>query len=254
MENLSEKTIDSLLKKYKLLNSENEFHRLSLEYEDRALRRVREGRYRDVSVIPYENIKDHLGATAKNPKRAFEYNVVAAITLYTRAAIDGGVPPEEAFDLSDVLLQETEKTTTIEELYNLYRTSAVLFAKLVSNMRKSRSNYQVEQCRVYVLKNIFKRITVKEIAEHIGLTPNYLSTLFREHEGIGLCDYIQREKISLAGNLLSQSTQPISFIALYLGFKSQSNFIEVFKKWQGMTPSEYRNLHFRTIFETDSNS
>lgn len=247
---ISEKEIDALLKRYKLVNSENEFHCLSLEIENRALQRVREGRYRDVLFPAFDDFKENLGMTAKDPKRAFEYDVVAAIALFSRAAIEGGVPAEEALDLSDVLLQEVEKTKSIEALYELYQTASLLFAKLVADMRRSRSSYQVEQCRVYVLKNIHKHMTVGEIAAHIGLSPNYLSKLFRENEGIGLCDYIQREKIRTATGILAQSAQSISSIALFLGFKSQSHFVEVFKKWQGMTPSDYRDLYFRAVFES----
>ena len=181
-----EKEIDALLKRYKLVNSENEFHRLSLDFERRALQRVREGRYRDAEFLSLGEIKDKLGTTAREPKRAFEYDVVAAITLFSRAAIESGVPADEALDLSDVLLQEVEKAKTVEQLYGLYQTASLLFARLVADMRRNRSSYQVEQCRVYVLKNIHKPITVRQIAEHIGLTPNYLSRLFRESEGIGL--------------------------------------------------------------------
>lgn len=130
---LSEKEVDALLNKYKLENSENDFHRLPLKYENRALRLVREGRYQDVNFEEYDSVKDNLGTTAKNPKRSFEYNTVAAITLFTRAAIDGGAMPEEALDLSDVLLQEVEKAESIEELYALYQTAEILFARLVSN-------------------------------------------------------------------------------------------------------------------------
>jgi len=233
-----------LLQKYKLNNSETEFHRLGFEYETRALRRVREGQYRDVNFPLYEDVKSQLGTTAKDPKRAFEYDTVAAIALFSRVAIEGGAPPDDAMDLSDVLLQEVEKATTIAELYQLYQTSEILFAKLVSNTRRKSVSYQVEQCRVYVAKNIYCKITVKDIALQVGLTPNYLSRLFRQEEGIGLNDYIQREKTKLAASLLAQSTQSISFIALYLGFKSQSNFTEIFKKWQGSTPSAYRNQHY----------
>lgn len=246
--NISEKEVETLLNKYRLENSENNFHRLPLQIEKRALRLVREGRYQDMHFAEYTSFKNNLGLTAKNSKRSFEYNTVAAITLFCRAAIEGGVMPEEALNLSDVLLQEVEKAENVEELYSLYQTAEILFAKLVSKTRRRHSSYQVEQCRAYVANNIFRRITVKEIAEQIGLTPNYLSRLFRSEEGIGLNDYIQKEKTALASNLLSQSEQSISSIALYLGFKSQSHFTEVFKTWQGMTPSEYRNMHYQTIY------
>lgn len=251
---LSERAVEALLNKHKIENSEKEFQRLPLDYENRALRRVREGDYRDADFLPYDSIKDHLGFVSRNPVRNFEYNTVAGIALFCRAAIEGGAAAEEALDLSDVLLQEVQKAATVEELYGLYQTAEILFAKLVSNSRRSRDSYQVEQCRVYVLKNICKKITVGEIAEHIGLHPNYLSQLFAKAEGITLHDYIQREKMKRAASLLSHSERSISAIALYLGFKSQANFTQVFKKWYAMTPMEYRAFHYRAVYQEDETS
>ncbi|MBR3179487.1 MAG: helix-turn-helix transcriptional regulator [Clostridia bacterium] len=244
---LSEKQIKELLQKYRYRNSENDFHRLPLERGDMMLSRIRSGQYRNMDFLPYEELKDRLGATASTPKKSFEYDVVAAITLFSRAAIDGGVLPEESFDLSDVLLQEVEKTSSVEELFEIYQTAALLFAKLVADKRRVRSNYQVEQCRAYVQKNLFRPITVGDVAASQDLTPNYLSSLFRKSEGICLHTYIEQEKIRVAQDLLAHSTEPISVIALSLGFKTQAHFSDVFRRHTDLTPSAYRNLHFRSV-------
>ena len=247
---LSEKQIKALLQKYRFRNSENGLHRIPLERGDMILSRIRSGQYRNMDFLPYEEFKDRLGATASTPKKSFEYDVVAAITLFSRAAIDGGVLPEESFDLSDVLLQEVEKMSTVEELFEIYQTAAVLFSKLVADTRRDRTGYQIEQCRAYVQKNLFRPITVGEVAAAQGLTPNYLSALFRKTEGIGLHTYIEQEKVRAAQDLLAHSTEPISVVALSLGFKTQAHFSDVFRRHTDLTPSAYRNLHFRSVATT----
>lgn len=98
-------------------------------------------------------------------------------------------------------------------------------------------------------ENIFKKVTVAELAEYVGLHPHYLSNLFSEYEGIALKDYIQRAKVNGACYLLQYSNQSISEIALRFGYKSQSKFTEIFRKWQAMTPTEYRNLHYHPASE-----
>ena len=197
----------------------------------------------------YADFKDKMGATASTPKRTFEYNTVAAITLFTRAAIEGGAKPDDAYNLSEVLLQTLEKTKTVQEVQEIFRLSELMFAKMVHRARAKNKPYQIEKCRAYIGENIFRKITVAEVAEYVGLHPHYLSTLFSEYEGITLKDYIQREKVNGACRLLRYSNQSVSEIALRFGYKSQSKFTEIFRKWQSMTPTEYRNLNYHPAAE-----
>jgi len=48
--------------------------------------------------------------------------------------------------------------------------------------------------------------------------------------------------------LLEHTKRPISEISTYLGFQTQSNFGAIFKKWQNMTPTEYRNKNYREVY------
>lgn len=48
----------------------------------------------------------------------------------------------------------------------------------------------------YIHWNMHKRITVRELAEHVGLTPSYLSVLFKEKTGMSVSEYIRQKKIS----------------------------------------------------------
>ena len=80
------------------------------------------------------------------------------------------------------------------------------------------------------------------------MNPSYLSRFFSEKEGITLQQYIQREKIRTASNLLKYSDRSIADIAQYMGFQSQSSFSRVFKRWQAVTPLEYRDHNFQDQF------
>ena len=57
-----------------------------------------------------------------------------------------------------------------------------------------------------------------------------------------------KEKIKLAENLLIYSEYSIEQIGLYLGFSSQSHFGTIFKKYENMTPKQYRNCYARKEF------
>ena len=246
---MNENQITKLLVQHKLKKDDSDFKRLSLDFEANAIRCVREGNVKGITHLNDADFKDKIGATASTPRRTFEYNTVAAISLFVRAAIEGGAKPDDAYNLSEVLLQVLEKTTTIQEIHEVFRLSEVMFAKMVHRARARNKPYQIEKCRAYIGENIFRKISVAELADHVGLHPHYLSNLFSEYEGITLKDYIQREKVNGACYLLQYSNQSISEIALRFGYKSQSKFTEMFRKWQAMTPTEYRNLHYNPASE-----
>ncbi len=241
--------IKTMLVRHKFEKSENDFTRLSVEYENAAIRRVREGNIQGHTFLNYEDFKDKMGASASTPKKTYEYNTVAAIALFCRAAIEGGAKPDDAYDLSEVLLQQLEKTQTVQEVQEIFQLSENMFAQMVHNARAKNRPYQIERCRNYIGENIFRKITVTEVAEHVDLHPNYLSTLFLEYEGINLKDFIQREKINAACYMLRFSDKTVAEIALNFGYKSQSKFTVIFRKWQAMTPTEYRNLNHHAASE-----
>ena len=82
-------------------------------------------------------------------------------------------------------------------------------------------------------------------AEYLHLNANYLSELFKKYENITLTDFILKEKVKLARNLLSYSPYSYIEIATYLGFSSQSHLGKVFKKYTGMTMRQYREKYER---------
>ncbi len=246
---MNENQIKTMLVRHKFEKSENDFTRLSIEYENAAIRRVREGSVKDHAFLDYEDFKDKMGAAASTQKKTYEYNTVAAITLFCRAAIEGGAKPDDAYDLSEVLLQQLEKAKTVLEIQEIFQLAETMFARMVHNARTKNKPYQIEKCRTYIGENIFRKITVAEVAGHVGLHPHYLSNLFSQYEGINLKDFIQQEKVNAACYMLRYSNKSISEIALSFGYKSQSKFTDIFRKWEAMTPSEYRNLNHHPASE-----
>ena len=72
-----------------------------------------------------------------------------------------------------------------------------------------------------------------------SLSPSYLSTLFARYSEYGFNDYVNRTKIDVSKDLLVERQLKIYEIAEYLGFKNAFYFNRVFKKMEGISPSEY---------------
>ena len=241
---ISEKDIDRLVTKYRFENSEKEFTRLPSDRENTIMEMVRAGRYRDAIRLQRlsENIL-HLGQLADDPKKNLEYYAAIIIAFSSRAAIEGGMPQENALDLSDVLLQKLSRLTTVEEIEDFVLFSVAAFAKAVSVTRRRTSVYPVEQSKAFIDRNIYRNISVTDVAAFVGLSAEHLSRLFRKTQGITIHHYIQREKINAACNILRYTDRSIAEVAAETGFASHSNFGQVFRTWKGMTPREYRNQY-----------
>ena len=245
---ITEEDIKKLVTISRLRNSELGLQRIPLSAEENMRALIREGNYQEIHVSPFPKIRDNMGSMAKDSLTQFSYVAVASITMWSRTAIEGGALPDDVFDLSDTLLFLLSYQKTEEEIYDLYRLAAVMFAKLVHEQKQKTLSWHLEQALAFISRNIYKKIRLEEVASFAGLTPGYLSTLFAKEMGITVHDYIQKEKIGLACNLLMHTDRPVSDIATYMGFATQSNFAVIFKKWKGMTPSEFRNQNHKDVF------
>ena len=85
--------------------------------------------------------------------------------------------------------------------------------------------------------------TVKQCAEQVHLSPNYLSDLLKKETGKSTQDLIHYHVLELAKNHLLNSDHSISEIAFLLGFKYSQYFGKLFKNKEGITPSEFRNMN-----------
>lgn len=83
-------------------------------------------------------------------------------------------------------------------------------------------------------------LNVASIAEKLHLHPSYVSRLFKEEQGVGLLEYINRYRVEQACVLLRQSDAPISEIASQCGYTSDASFIRVFRQYRGITPGKFR--------------
>ena len=100
----------------------------------------------------------------------------------------------------------------------------------------------------YIRSHVQESLTVESIADALSLNSSYLSKLFKQEMGITLSRYIRNQKIDVACSMLRHLDESSLSIANYLGFSSQSHFIQVFKKTTGMTPEEYRRKNYHSTW------
>lgn len=92
----------------------------------------------------------------------------------------------------------------------------------------------------YIQSNYQNDISLKDLSDLLGYTPNYVSKLFSNTIGMSFKKYLFLQRIKTAESLLLNSDIPITEISYAVGFNDSNYFSTAFKNKYGITPSEYR--------------
>ncbi len=233
---------------YKLDSELMDRQHLSYEYETQWLNSIEQGTpapawMEITSQAPTG--EDFVGVLAKgNERKQLEYTFVAGITLASRAAMRGGIPPYEAYAQSDVFLQQLSQSKNTMEMNTCFNNAIDIFTEYVIKLKKKkRQNPYVEQCQDYIGRHLHSTYTIKDLANIIGVSDAYLSRLFAQCTGTTLHQYIIDTRLTASANMLRVAPATISEIAEYFCFCSPSHYGNCFVKKYQMTPSQYRSKY-----------
>ena len=152
--------------------------------------------------------------------------------------------------LTDLDSDEAPKVAWLkEQLTSLY---AVLSRKLeekqysVSHYNRKVKTWRdktILKVQQYIVDNITRKFTRQELADHIEVTPRYLTQLFKAEYGSSLFDYINFKKLERSLVLLQDTTKTVSQIAADLSFGDIYYFSKLFKQFFGISPKTFRDSH-----------
>lgn len=178
---------------------------------------------------------------ANGTLRQLQNCIEVLITISSRAAMAGGLPPIIAYDLSDIYYMKAENARSIEEIYSSTSNVPLVFASKVKEFKSFKTNnYIVKKCVNYIYANIFNKISLEDIASAIGASPTYVSSQFSKEFNMTIPHFIKTCRIHYAEYYLKFSNYSLVEIANLLNFSSQSAFQNAFKDIVGMTPMEYK--------------
>lgn len=103
-------------------------------------------------------------------------------------------------------------------------------------------NYSIEFAKEYIEEHYFEPLTLNMVADKVGITPAYLSSIFSQHMGVTLIDYLNEIRIEHACVYLKQNYFKTYEVAYKVGFRDEKYFSKVFRKVKGMSPSEYKKV------------
>lgn len=149
--------------------------------------------------------------------------------------------PEKDQPLIQKLLEEAIDLCEKEPENALHFLRCVLLkAFQLAPKQKKRPDSHVQAAIVYILEHFRTGITLVSTAEHIGLAPAYLSTLFKQETGQSFKEYVDSLRFYYASHLLRTTDLPSSEICSTAGFNDYVNFSRRFSAKFGKSPRAMR--------------
>lgn len=105
---------------------------------------------------------------------------------------------------------------------------------------KSKRDFYINEAVVYIQQNYHRELTVDEVAGFCKLNRNYFSRKFKEVIGCTPQEFLIRQRLTNAAELMRLTDLPIKTIAAQCGYPNQLHFSQAFKKYYGLPPREWR--------------
>ena len=141
---------------------------------------------------------------------------------------------------SDAFWQQLDRCREIESKDEAVDQAAGFFSAEEEECRLPPKDY-LQQAVAYIMNHFTQPITLSEIADHLQVTPGYLSKIFSEGMGEPYIKFIARLRMEHAAGLLRDASERrIAQVAELSGYCSVKHFTHVFKEYYGVTPGQYQ--------------
>jgi len=205
-----------------------------------------------------------------NLKNAYEYLKISDIydlhqELLNKCEKYQGFNPWDMIKMQQYLLEVTLSLfiNNVEELESKrietwwFASQSYRFVDFISltlkSIEKYFEEYLLQQKQIHILPtekainyiegHYAESITLEEISEYVGLSPNYFSKVFKNEMGKGYSDFLIEYRIEKSKKLLAETTESVKSISVSVGYPDQKYFSKLFRKITGIKPSEYRKLY-----------
>ena len=138
-----------------------------------------------------------------------------------------------------VLPLHTLKEESAEEVIDAYLGSSLAPVEAVGGLPP----WRLQRVFTYIRENLAREVSVAQLAQTVGMSQYYFSKLFKTSTGTTPHQYVMRQRVERAQQLLRDGGTALANVATQVGFETQSHFTSVFRHLVGVTPKRYREMH-----------
>ena len=143
---------------------------------------------------------------------------------------------------SEDLITKCMEALTLREIEQTYRDGLAVLCNPQRN-REDISNYTIKRAINYIREHYQEGISLEEVSGKLGITPEYLSTLFNREMGENFSAFLRKFRISHAKRLLKGTDMKVYEVAEAVGYTDSKYFARVFKDEIGISPVDYRQMN-----------
>ncbi len=172
---------------------------------------------------------------------------------YAKQAVKLGVrdyllKPIDDLELQQVIsgivaqIKEKKRIQKINDNFSEFDHSKIrLFQEYLFENETSSKEYYIREAITYLKSHYQKDINIKEVACYLHISESYLSRLFKNELNHTFGDYLTNFRIKKAIELLKDKTVKIYEVSCLVGYDDSRYFSVLFKKYVGLTPTEFRD-------------
>ncbi|MFB9276874.1 response regulator transcription factor [Cohnella cellulosilytica] len=122
---------------------------------------------------------------------------------------------------------------------------AVKASSAIRSVQSNNKNYAlIRKAKEYVLEHYDEEsFTIQDVADHVGLSKNHFSKIYKDQTGENFWDYVIRFRLEQAKKWLRETSKTNYEIACLIGYSSEYHFSRMFAKETGMTTTQYRKRY-----------
>ena len=176
--------------------------------------------------------------TAIGVKRA---RAVAAAAAVLESAARASLPADGCWEHFGRMLDEVRQARNELQLVNV---AMRVLGRIKRDRRKSAASTagpeRFAELGEIVAAHLESGITLKEVADRLGQTPTAITHRLQRHFGMSYSDYVGRLRVDRAKELLRRTRLTVEAVGRRVGIEDASNFRKLFRKFETMSPQEYR--------------
>lgn len=165
------------------------------------------------------------------------------LLLASQFLLDIDLQNEELETAEEAVRDHVMKLETVGEMKAALLDYLRLVCRYIGERKTNKSRNVIERIKNMIETRYHENLTISHIAKEVYLTTTYVCLIFKQETGMTLNDYLTRVRMETALDMLKDPANKLHDICYAIGYSEPSYFSKMFKKYTGLSPSEYRNIH-----------
>lgn len=213
----------------------------SIARETEFMNNIKSEKYEDAKMT-FTSIMVDIILGSKGNISVIKTRVIEMIVILSRTAMGIGVSQENTSGSNTQFIHSVIESKSVDEINAVAIKALDYYIKEINKVTDVPENSNIRSIKSYIKAHYSENITLDDIAEASYLSPGYASRLFKKAHNTSIMEYLVKVRMDEAKKMLHNPRYLIDDIAEKVGYQDSSYFTKVFKKYEGLTPTQYKNM------------